>query len=78
MPRKCQVTGKKAMTGNNVSHANNKTRRRFEPNLQYHRFWLPGEGRWVRLRLTPRGIKTIDKLGIEKVLAIIRARGEKV
>jgi large subunit ribosomal protein L28 len=78
MPRKCQVTGKKAMTGNNVSHANNKTRRRFEPNLQYHRFWVPGEGRWVRLRLTPRGIKTIDKVGIEKVLASIRARGEKV
>ncbi|MFZ4793189.1 MAG: 50S ribosomal protein L28 [Blastocatellia bacterium] len=78
MPKKCQVTGKKAMTGNNVSHANNKTRRRFEPNLQYHRFWVPGEGRWVRLRLTPRGIKTIDKVGIEKVLASIRARGEKV
>ena len=78
MPRKCQVTGKKAMTGNNVSHANNKTRRRFEPNLQYHRFWVPGEGRWVRLRLTPRGIKTIDKVGIEKVLASIRARGEQV
>jgi large subunit ribosomal protein L28 len=78
MPRKCQVTGKRAMTGNNVSHANNKTKRRFEPNLQYHRFWVPSEGRWVRLRLTPRGIKTIDKLGIEAVLASIRARGEKV
>ncbi len=78
MPRKCQVTGKRAMTGNNVSHANNKTKRRFEPNLQYHRFWVPSEGRWVRLRLTPRGIKTIDKQGIEAVLASIRARGEKV
>ena len=78
MPRKCQVTGKKAMTGNNVSHANNKTKRRFEPNLQYHRFWVPSEGRWVRLRLPPRGIKTIDKLGIEKVLANLRAGGEKV
>ncbi|MEY4166413.1 MAG: 50S ribosomal protein L28 [Blastocatellia bacterium] len=78
MPRKCQVTGKRAMTGNNVSHANNKTKRRFEPNLQQHRFWVPSEGRFVRLRLTPRGIKTIDKLGIEAVLAKIRARGEKV
>ena len=78
MPRKCQVTGKKAMTGNNVSHANNKTKRRFLPNLQDHRFWVPSEGRWVRLRLTPRGIKTIDKLGIEKVLANLRAGGEKV
>ena len=78
MPRKCQVTGKKAMTGNNVSHANNKTRRRFEPNLQSHRFYIPGEDRWVRLRVTPRGIKTIDKLGIETVLAKMRANGEKV
>lgn len=78
MPRKCQVTGKKAMTGNNVSHANNKTRRRFEPNLQSHRFFVPSEGRWVRLRITPRGIKTIDKLGIETVLAKMRANGEKV
>jgi large subunit ribosomal protein L28 len=66
------------MTGNNVSHANNKTKRRFEPNLQHHRFWVPSENRWVRLRLTARGIKTIDKLGIDKVLANIRARGEKV
>lgn len=78
MPRKCQVTGKRAMTGNNVSHANNKTKRRFEPNLQNHRFWVPSEGRFVRLRLTPRGIKTIDKIGIETVLANIRARGEKI
>jgi len=66
------------MTGNNVSHANNKTKRRFEPNLQNHRFWVPSEGRFVRLRLTPRGIKTIDKIGIETVLANIRARGEKI
>ena len=66
------------MTGNNVSHANNKTKRRFEPNLQHHRFWVPSENRWVRLRLTARGIKTIDKLGIDKVIANIRARGEKV
>jgi large subunit ribosomal protein L28 len=76
--KKCQVTGKKPMSGNNVSHANNKTKRRFEPNLQNHRFWVPSEGRWVRLRVTARGIKTIDKLGIEKVLADMRARGEKV
>jgi large subunit ribosomal protein L28 len=78
MARKCQVTGKKPMSGNNVSHANNRTKRRFEPNLQWRRFWVPSERRWVRLRVTPRGIKTIDKLGIEKVLADIRARGEKV
>ncbi|MBK6798313.1 MAG: 50S ribosomal protein L28 [Acidobacteria bacterium] len=78
MAKRCQVTGKKPMTGNNVSHANNKTKRRFEPNLQHHRFWVPSENRWVRLRLTARGIKTIDKLGIDKVLANIRARGEKV
>jgi large subunit ribosomal protein L28 len=78
MAKKCQVTGKKPMSGNNVSHANNKTRRRFEPNLQSHRFWVPSEKRWVRLRLTARGIKTIDKLGIEKVLVDMRARGEKV
>ncbi len=78
MARKCQVTGKKPMSGNNVSHANNKTKRRFEPNLQWHRFWVPSEGRWVRLRLTPRGIKTIDKLGIDKVISNMRARGERV
>src|SRR5262249_27260966 len=78
MARKCQVTGKKPMSGNNVSHANNRTKRRFEPNLQWHRFWIPSEGRWVRLRVTPRGIKTIDKLGIEKVLSDMRARGEKI
>jgi large subunit ribosomal protein L28 len=78
MAKKCQVTGKKPMFGNNVSHANNKTKRRFDPNLQWHRFWVPSEGRWVRLRVTPRGIKTIDKVGIEKVLSDMRARGEKV
>jgi large subunit ribosomal protein L28 len=78
MAKKCQVTGKKPMFGNNVSHANNKTKRRFDPNLQWHRFWVPSESRWVRLRVTPRGIKTIDKLGIEKVLSDMRARGEKV
>lgn len=78
MSKVCQVTGKKPMSGNNVSHANNKTKRRFEPNLQVHKFFVPSENRWVRLRLTPRGIKTIDKKGIEAVLADMRARGEKV
>lgn len=78
MAKKCMVTGKKPLSGNNVSHANNKTRRRFEPNLQSHRFWVPSEGKFVRLRVTARGIKTIDKLGIERVLADIRARGEKI
>lgn len=78
MARVCQVTGKKPMSGNNVSHANNRTKRRFEPNLQTHRFWVPSEKRWVSLRVTPRGIKTIDKNGIESVLADMRKRGEKV
>ncbi len=78
MAKVCQVTGKKPMAGNNVSHANNKTKRRFEPNLQTHRFWVPSEKRFVKLRLTTRGIKTVDKNGIEAVLADIRKRGIKV
>jgi large subunit ribosomal protein L28 len=61
-----------------VSHANNKTRRRFLPNLHTHRFWVEGENRWVRLRVSTRGLRIIDKVGIEQVLADIRARGEKV
>ena len=72
----CQVTGKAPMSGNNVSHANNKTKRRFMPNLQYRRFWLEGEKRWVRLRLSNAGLRTIDKKGIETVIAELRARGE--
>lgn len=76
MARVCQVTGKKPMTGNNVSHANNRTKRRFMPNLQSRRFWVESEKRWVRLRLTNAGLRTIDKLGIETVLADLRARGE--
>lgn len=72
----CQVTGKAPMSGNNVSHANNKTKRRFMPNLQYRRFWLESEKRWVRLRLSNAGLRTIDKKGIETVLAELRARGE--
>ena len=78
MSRVCQVTGKKPMTGNNVSHANNKTRRRFLPNLHDRRFWLESEKRWVRLRVSSKGLRIIDKLGIETVLDNIRARGESV
>ncbi len=76
MARVCQVTGKKPMTGNNVSHANNKTKRRFMPNLQYRRFWVESEQRWVRMRLTNAALRTIDKVGIDAVLADLRARGE--
>jgi large subunit ribosomal protein L28 len=78
MSRVCQVTGKKPSYGNNVSHANNKTRRRWLPNLHTHRFWLESERRFVRLRVSTRGLRTIDKVGLEKVVADLRARGEKV
>lgn len=78
MSRVCQVTGKGPVTGNNISHANNKTRRRFLPNLQQHRFWVESENRFVRLRLTAKGMRVIDKRGIDAVLAELRARGEKV
>ncbi len=78
MSKVCQVTGKRPVTGNNVSHAHNKTKRRFLPNLHYHRFWVEAEKRWVRLRVTTKGMRIIDKLGIDKVLADIRARGEQV
>ncbi len=78
MSRVCQVTGKGPMTGNNVSHANNKTRRRFLPNLHSHRFWVESENRWVSLRVSSKGMRIIDKHGIDKVLSDIRARGEKV
>lgn len=76
MARVCQVTGKGPMVGNNVSHANNKTKRRFLPNLQSRRFWVESENRWVRLRVSAKAIRTIDKNGIEAVLAEMRARGE--
>lgn len=76
MARVCQVTGKAPMVGNRVSHANNKTKRRFMPNLQYRRFWVESENRWVRLRVTNAALRTIDKNGIEAVLADLRARGE--
>ncbi|MFA9438621.1 MAG: 50S ribosomal protein L28 [Rhodocyclaceae bacterium] len=78
MSRVCQVTGKGPMVGNNVSHANNKTKRRFLPNLQQRRFWLESEKRFVHLRVSNAGLRTIDKKGIEVVLAELRARGEKV
>ena len=78
MSRVCQVTGKRPTTGNNVSHANNRTRRRFLPNLHTHRFWLESEKRYVKLRVSHKGLRTIDKLGLEKVVADLRARGEKV
>ena len=78
MARVCQVTGKRPMAGNNVSHAKNRTRRRFLPNLHTHRFWVESEQRFVRLRLTPKGMRIIDKKGIDTVLAEMRARGEKV
>jgi large subunit ribosomal protein L28 len=78
MSRVCQVTGKKPLTGHNVSHANNKTRRRFLPNLHTKRFWVPGEKRFVRLRVSSQGMRIIDKKGIEAVLSDIRARGEQV
>lgn len=74
----CQVTGKKPMSGNNVSHANNKTRRRFLPNLHTHRIWMASEKRYVTLRVSNKGLKTIDKKGVEAVIAEIRARGEQV
>jgi large subunit ribosomal protein L28 len=76
MARVCQVTGKGPMTGNNVSHANNKTKRRWLPNLQYRRFWLENENRWVRLRISSAALRLIDKVGIEQVVADLRARGE--
>ncbi|MDP2029611.1 MAG: 50S ribosomal protein L28 [Thiobacillus sp.] len=78
MARVCVVTGKKPMVGNNVSHANNRTKRRFLPNLQYHRFWVEAENRWVRLRLSTAALRTIDKNGIESVLADLRANGVSV
>ncbi len=78
MSKICDVTRKKPITGNNVSHAMNRTRRRFEPNLHHHRFWVPSENRFVRLRVSSKGMRIIDKVGIEQVLSDIRARGQKV
>jgi large subunit ribosomal protein L28 len=76
MARVCQVTGKGPMVGHNVSHANNKTKRRWLPNLQYRRFWVESENRWVRLRISSAALRLIDKKGIDVVLGDLRARGE--
>lgn len=78
MSKVCQVTGKRPISGNNVSHAHNKTRRRFLPNLHSHRFWLPSENRYVKLRVSSKGMRIIDKKGIESVVSEIRGRGERV
>lgn len=78
MARVCQVTGKRPLTGNHVSHAKNRTRRRFLPNLHRHRFWVESEQRFVRLRVSGKGMRIIDKKGIDAVLGDLRARGEKV
>jgi len=78
MARVCQVTGKKPMTGHHVSHANNKTKRRFLPNLQRRRFWIESEQRWISLRVSTVGLRTIDKNGIDAVLAEMRADGRSV
>jgi large subunit ribosomal protein L28 len=78
MARVCQITGKAPMVGNNVSHANNKTKRRFLPNLQRRRFWVESENRWINLRLSNAALRTIDKNGIDAVLAEVRARGERI
>ncbi|MBT8049354.1 MAG: 50S ribosomal protein L28 [Xanthomonadales bacterium] len=78
MPRICQVTGKKPITGNNVSHSNIKSKRRFLPNLHSHRFWVESENRWVKLRVSTKGLRIIDKKGIDAVLSDLRKRGEKV
>ena len=78
MSKVCQVTGKRPITGNNVSHAKNHTKRRFLPNLHRHRFWLEGEKRFVTLRVSSKGMRIIDKKGIDIVVTDMRARGEKV
>lgn len=77
MSRLCQVTGKKPVAGNNVSHAHNKTRRRFLPNLHTHKFWVESENRWVKLRISAKGMRIIDKNGIDAVIADMRKRGIK-
>ena len=77
MSRVCQVTGKRPVSGNNVSHAHNKTRRRFLPNLHTHKFWVESENRWVKLRVSAKGMRIIDKNGIDEVIADMRKRGVK-
>ena len=78
MSRECQVTGKKPLIGSNVSHSNRHTKRRFEVNLKNKRFWIEDEKRWIRLRISARGMRRIDKLGLATVVAELRARGEKI
>ncbi|WP_090701388.1 50S ribosomal protein L28 [Nitrosomonas aestuarii] len=78
MARVCEVTGKKPLTGNNVSHANNKNKRRFLPNLQRRRFWLENENRWINLRLSNAALRTIDKKGIDVVVAEMRSQGKNI
>jgi len=78
MPARCQLTGRVPSFGKSISHSHRRTSRRFNPNIQVRRYWLPGEGRTVRLTLSTKAIKAIDRIGIEKAVAIIRARGEKV
>ena len=78
MSKVCQVTGKRPVVGNIVSHANNKTKRRFEPNLHKHRFWVEAEKRFVTLRVSAKAMRIIDKQGIDSVIADMRARGERV
>jgi len=78
MSRECQITGKRAVSGNNVSHANNRNKRTFKPNLHVRKFWVESENRWVRLRISRKGLRIIDKKGIDAVLAEVRNRGIKV
>ena len=78
MSKVCQVTGKRPMVGNTVSHANTRRRRRFEPNLHTHRFWLESEKRFVSLRVSAQGMRIIDKKGVEAIVSELRARGEQV
>ncbi|MDG2253140.1 MAG: 50S ribosomal protein L28 [Methylophilaceae bacterium] len=78
MTRECEVTGKRPVSGNNVSHANNRTKRRFLPNLQSRKFWVESENRWISMRISAAALRTIDKLGIDAVLAKMRLDGKKV
>ena len=78
MSRVCQVTGKRPLSGNNVSHAHNKTRGRFLPNLQSHKFWVESENKWIRLRVSTKGLRIIDKNGIDAVLKDMRSKGQKI
>ena len=78
MTRECEVTGKKPVAGNNVSHANNRTRRRFLPNLQNRKFWVESENRWVSMRISSAALRTFDKLGIDAVIAKMRSEGKKI